>query len=122
MRTGSSGGRLRQSAANGVAWGEGLKSHTGLRGGAGRAGTQFDAVSRRTCGGSCTVNGQPGLVAQLGGVTVTVYAFDVAGDRIKQHLGSTQPREASDLDDGLTPVSVPSGPPRPENDVSRRTN
>ncbi len=30
-----------------------------------------------------TVNGQPGLVAQQGGVTVTVYAFDVAGDRIK---------------------------------------
>ena len=30
-----------------------------------------------------TVNGQPGLVAQLDGATVTVYAFDVAGDRIK---------------------------------------
>ncbi|MEU2612259.1 RNA polymerase sigma factor SigJ [Micromonospora sp. NPDC007271] len=29
-----------------------------------------------------TVNGQPGLVAQLDGVTVTVLAFDVAGDRI----------------------------------------
>jgi RNA polymerase sigma factor (sigma-70 family) len=29
-----------------------------------------------------TVNGQPGLVAQQDGVTVTVYAFDVAGDRI----------------------------------------
>jgi RNA polymerase sigma factor (sigma-70 family) len=29
-----------------------------------------------------TVNGQPGLVAQLDGVTVTVFAFDVAGDRI----------------------------------------
>ncbi len=29
------------------------------------------------------VNGQPGLVAQLGGVTVTVYAFGFAGDRIK---------------------------------------
>jgi RNA polymerase sigma-70 factor (ECF subfamily) len=29
-----------------------------------------------------TVNGQPGLVAQQGGVTVTVFAFDVAGDRI----------------------------------------
>ena len=28
------------------------------------------------------VNGQPGLVAQLDGV-VTVFAFDVAGDRIK---------------------------------------
>ncbi len=30
-----------------------------------------------------TVNGQPGLVAQEDGVTVTVFAFDVAGDRIK---------------------------------------
>jgi RNA polymerase sigma factor (sigma-70 family) len=29
-----------------------------------------------------TVNGRPGLVAQQGGVTVTVFAFDVAGDRI----------------------------------------
>jgi RNA polymerase sigma factor (sigma-70 family) len=30
-----------------------------------------------------TVNGLPGLVAQLDGVTVTVCAFDVVGDRIK---------------------------------------
>jgi RNA polymerase sigma factor (sigma-70 family) len=30
-----------------------------------------------------TVNGQPGLVAQLDGVTATVFAFDLAGDRIK---------------------------------------
>ncbi|KAB1912189.1 RNA polymerase sigma factor SigJ [Micromonospora sp. AMSO31t] len=29
-----------------------------------------------------TVNGRPGLVAQLAGVTVTVMAFDTAGDRI----------------------------------------
>ncbi|HXW45992.1 MAG TPA: RNA polymerase sigma factor SigJ [Streptosporangiaceae bacterium] len=29
-----------------------------------------------------TVNGQPGLVAKQDGVTVTVFAFDVAGDRI----------------------------------------
>jgi len=29
-----------------------------------------------------TVNGQPGLVAQQDGATVTVYAFDIAGDRI----------------------------------------
>jgi RNA polymerase sigma factor (sigma-70 family) len=29
-----------------------------------------------------TVNGQPGLVAQQDGLTVTVFAFDVAGDRI----------------------------------------
>jgi hypothetical protein len=31
-----------------------------------------------------TVDGQPGLVAQQDGVTVTVFAFDVAGDRIKR--------------------------------------
>ena len=30
-----------------------------------------------------TVNGQPGLIAQHDGVTVSVYAFEVAGDRIK---------------------------------------
>ena len=30
-----------------------------------------------------TVNGQPGLVAQEDGVTTTVFAFDIAGDRIK---------------------------------------
>jgi RNA polymerase sigma factor (sigma-70 family) len=30
-----------------------------------------------------TVNGQPGLVAQLDGVTMAVFAFEVAGDRIK---------------------------------------
>jgi RNA polymerase sigma-70 factor (ECF subfamily) len=30
-----------------------------------------------------TVNGQPGLVAQQDGVTVTVFAFDVVGGRIK---------------------------------------
>ena len=30
-----------------------------------------------------TVNGQPGLVAQHDGITVAVFAFDVAGDRIK---------------------------------------
>jgi hypothetical protein len=31
-----------------------------------------------------TVNGQPGLVAQQDGLTVTVFAFDAAGDRIKR--------------------------------------
>jgi hypothetical protein len=30
-----------------------------------------------------TVNGQPGLIAQQDGVTVTVFAFEVAGNRIK---------------------------------------
>ena len=31
-----------------------------------------------------TVNGQPGLVAQQDGVTMTVFAFEIVGDRIKQ--------------------------------------
>ncbi|MFE0152407.1 RNA polymerase sigma factor SigJ [Nonomuraea sp. NPDC059007] len=31
-----------------------------------------------------TVNGQPGLVARQDGVTTTVFAFDIAGDRIKR--------------------------------------
>jgi RNA polymerase sigma-70 factor (ECF subfamily) len=31
----------------------------------------------------CTVNGRPGLVAVQNGVTVTVFAFDIAGDRIR---------------------------------------
>ena len=31
-----------------------------------------------------TVNGQPGLVAQQDGVTVTVFAFDIPGDRISR--------------------------------------
>jgi RNA polymerase sigma-70 factor (ECF subfamily) len=31
-----------------------------------------------------TVNGRPGLVAQQDGVTVSVFAFDLAGDRVKR--------------------------------------
>ncbi|HEX2315213.1 MAG TPA: RNA polymerase sigma factor SigJ [Thermomonospora sp.] len=31
-----------------------------------------------------TVNGRPGLVAQQDGITITVYAFDIAEDRIKR--------------------------------------
>ncbi len=31
----------------------------------------------------CTVNGRPGLVARQNGVIVTVFAFDIAGDRIR---------------------------------------
>jgi RNA polymerase sigma factor (sigma-70 family) len=42
---------------------------------AGRAPSNVTILERR-------VNGQPGLVAQQDGVTVTVFAFDVAGDRI----------------------------------------
>ncbi|MGW7681646.1 RNA polymerase sigma factor SigJ [Kribbella sp. NPDC054772] len=38
-----------------------------------------------------TVNGQPGLVAQRDGVTVTVYAFEISGDRIKHIWGVRNP-------------------------------
>ena len=39
----------------------------------------------------CTVNGQPGLVAQKDGATVTVYAFEIAGERIKPMWGIRNP-------------------------------
>ena len=40
-----------------------------------------------------TVNGQPGLVAQLDGVTVTVMAFDVAGGKIKHIWAVRNPQK-----------------------------
>ncbi len=40
-----------------------------------------------------TVNGQPGLVAQQAGVTVTVFAFEVAGDRIKRIWAIRNPQK-----------------------------
>jgi RNA polymerase sigma factor (sigma-70 family) len=40
-----------------------------------------------------TVNGQPGLVAQQDGVTMTVFAFDVAGDRIKHIWAVRNPQK-----------------------------
>jgi RNA polymerase sigma-70 factor (ECF subfamily) len=40
-----------------------------------------------------TVNGQPGLVAQQDGVTVTVMAFDVEGDRIRHIWGVRNPEK-----------------------------
>lgn len=50
-----------------------------------------------------TVNGQHGLVAQQDGVTVTVFAFDLAGDRIKhiwavRNPDKLRPWRASDQD------------------------
>jgi RNA polymerase sigma-70 factor (ECF subfamily) len=44
-----------------------------------RAGAAFDMTILET-----TVNGQPGLVAQVDGVTVSVLAFDIADDRIQR--------------------------------------
>jgi RNA polymerase sigma factor (sigma-70 family) len=40
-----------------------------------------------------TVNGQPGLIAQQDGVTVTVFAFDVAGDRITRIWAVRNPQK-----------------------------
>jgi RNA polymerase sigma-70 factor (ECF subfamily) len=40
-----------------------------------------------------TVNGQAGLVAQQDGVTVTVFAFHVAGDRIKHIWAVRNPQK-----------------------------
>jgi RNA polymerase sigma factor (sigma-70 family) len=40
-----------------------------------------------------TVNGQPGLVARQDGVTVTVFAFEVAGDRIKRVWAMRNPEK-----------------------------
>src|SRR5262249_4361136 len=40
-----------------------------------------------------TVNGQPGLVAQQDGVTVTVFAFEVAGGRIRHIWAIRNPEQ-----------------------------
>jgi len=40
-----------------------------------------------------TVNGQPGLVAQQDGVTMTVFAFEIAGDRIKHIWAMRNPEK-----------------------------
>ena len=50
-----------------------------------------------------TVNGQPGLVAQQDGVTVTVFAFDVAGDRIKHIWAVRNPEKLRPWTTGLLP-------------------
>ena len=41
-----------------------------------------------------TVNGQPGLIAQQDGVTVTVFAFDVADDRITRIWAVRNPQNS----------------------------
>ena len=38
-----------------------------------------------------TVNGQPGLIAQHDGVTVTVFAFEVTADRITRIWATRNP-------------------------------
>jgi RNA polymerase sigma factor (sigma-70 family) len=49
-----------------------------------------------------TVNGEPGLVAAEAGVTVTVFAFDVAGDRIKRIWVIRNPEKLRSWDHELT--------------------
>jgi RNA polymerase sigma factor (sigma-70 family) len=49
-----------------------------------------------------TVNGQPGLVAQQDGVTVTVFGVRRRRRPDQAHLGSPQPRETPALDDRPT--------------------
>ena len=49
-----------------------------------------------------TVNGQPGLVAQHDGVTVTVFAFDIADDRIKHIWVIRNPEKLRPWTTGLT--------------------
>jgi len=51
----------------------------------------------------CTVNGQPGLMAQQDGVTVTVLAFDFAGDRITRIWAVRNPEK-------LQPWTAPGHP------------
>jgi RNA polymerase sigma factor (sigma-70 family) len=50
-----------------------------------------------------TVNGQPGLVAQQEGVTVTVFAFDVAGDRIRHIWAVRNPEKLRRWTTGCAP-------------------
>jgi RNA polymerase sigma-70 factor (ECF subfamily) len=67
------GGGLASAALRPIEGGEQIARY--LADLAGRAPSNVTFLER-------TVNGQPGLVAQQDGVTVAVYAFDVAGDRI----------------------------------------
>ncbi len=47
-----------------------------------------------------TVNGRPGLVAQQNGVTVTVFAFDIADDRIQRIWVMRNPEKLRHLEEG----------------------
>jgi RNA polymerase sigma-70 factor, ECF subfamily len=78
---------LLDPGATVIADGGGLAS-TALRPieGAGQIARYLADLAARTADGMTnlerTVNGQPGLVAQQDGITVTVFAFDIADDRI----------------------------------------
>jgi len=48
------------------------------------------------------VNGQPGLLAEQEGATVAVYAFDIAGSRIRRIWVVTNPRKLRGWGSGCT--------------------
>ncbi|MFI6696506.1 sigma factor-like helix-turn-helix DNA-binding protein [Streptomyces sp. NPDC050433] len=52
-----------------------------------------------------TVNGRPGLVSQFDGVTVTVFAFHVVGDRIKHIWAVRNPEKLRTWTDGQKTTS-----------------
>ena len=78
---------LLDPGATAIADGGGLATaHLQPIQGAGQVARACVDIARRTPGLTLlerTVNGQPGLIAQQDGVTVTVFAFDIAGDQIK---------------------------------------
>ncbi|WP_406278141.1 RNA polymerase subunit sigma-24 [Embleya sp. NBC_00896] len=53
-----------------------------------------------------TVNGRPGLVAQQDGVIVTVYAFDIAGDRITHIWAVRNPEKLRPWTVGHSPTGA----------------
>ena len=61
-----------------------------------------------------TVNGQPGLIAQQDGVTVAVYAFDIAGDQITRIWAVLNPAKLRPWATATTPVhAIGRGQPPP---------
>ncbi|MFD9504280.1 hypothetical protein [Streptomyces sp. NPDC060035] len=65
-----------------------------------------------------TVNGRPGLVAQQDGVIVTVYAFDIAGDRITHIWAVRNPEKLRPWTVGHSTETKPARPhpwPDPRN-------
>ena len=58
----------------------------------------------------CTVNGQPGSVAQQDGITMTVFAFDIADDRITHIWAVRNPERLRPWTTGWPATCVASGP------------
>ncbi|MYS83309.1 MULTISPECIES: RNA polymerase sigma factor SigJ [Streptomycetaceae] len=67
-----------------------------------------------------TVNGRPGLVAQQDGVIVTVYAFDVANDRVTHIWAVRNPEKLRPWTVGHNTGTKPARPhPRPDRPSAR---